>query len=162
MDEKSISNLIQDKVVMITGAGGSIGSELCRQIVKFNPKLLVMVDIYENNIYDIQNELKRFYPNAKLDVLIDTIRDENRMDSVFGKYRPEIVFHAAAHKHVPLMEHSSVSAVKNNVFGTLNLIKMSDKYGVDKFVNISTDKAVNPTSVMGTTKRICEIGRAHV
>ena len=157
MDEKSISNLIQDKVVMITGAGGSIGSELCRQIVKFNPKLLVMVDIYENNIYDIQNELKRFYPNAKLDVLIDTIRDENRMDSVFGKYRPEIVFHAAAHKHVPLMEHSSVSAVKNNVFGTLNLIKMSDKYGVDKFVNISTDKAVNPTSVMGTTKRICEI-----
>ena len=108
-------NLIQDKVVMITGAGGSIGSELCRQIVKFNPKLLVMVDIYENNIYDIQNELKRFYPNAKLDVLIDTIRDENRMDSVFGKYRPEIVFHAAAHKHVPLMEHSSVSAVKNNV-----------------------------------------------
>ena len=116
-----------------------------------------MIDIYENTIYDIQNELKRNYGNPRIDVLIESIRDMERMDFIFNKYKPNVVFHAAAHKHVPLMEDSPVSAVKNNIFGTRNLLICADKYGVDKFVNISTDKAVNPTSIMGCTKRICEI-----
>lgn len=157
LDQESLKDFINDKVILITGAGGSIGSELCRQIIKFNPKKMIMLDIYENNIYNIQMELVRKYKNPPIEVLIDSIRDKERMESVFEKYRPEIVFHAAAHKHVPLMEDSPISAVKNNVFGTLNILKCSDKYNVKKFVNISTDKAVNPTSVMGCTKRICEI-----
>lgn len=157
LDQKVLKTFLKDKVILVTGAGGSIGSELCRQIIKYNPKLLVMLDIYENTIYDIQNEILRNDPNAKIEVIIDTIRDKERMDILFNKYRPNIVFHAAAHKHVPLMEDSPVSAVKNNVFGTLNLVRCADKYGVEKLVNISTDKAVNPTSVMGCTKRVCEI-----
>lgn len=157
LDLDSLKDFIQGKVIMVTGAGGSIGSELCRQIIKFNPKKMVMVDIYENNIYNIQMELMRNYKNPPIEVLIDSIRDASRMDLIFDEYRPEIVFHAAAHKHVPLMEDSPVSAIKNNVFGTLNLLVCSDRYNVKKFVNISTDKAVNPTSVMGCTKRICEI-----
>ena len=157
LDNKSLSGLIENKIILVTGAGGSIGSELCRQIVKYNPRKLVMIDIYENTIYDIQNELKRNYGNPRIDVLIESIRDMERMDFIFNKYKPSVVFHAAAHKHVPLMEDSPVSAVKNNIFGTRNLLLCADKYGVDKFVNISTDKAVNPTSIMGCTKRICEI-----
>ncbi|WP_100065704.1 polysaccharide biosynthesis protein [Miniphocaeibacter massiliensis] len=157
LDTNSLEEFIKDRVILVTGAGGSIGSELCRQIIKYAPKLLVMVDIYENNVYDIQNELKRTYKNPKIEVLIDSIRDLERMEFIFSKYKPEVVFHAAAHKHVPLMEDSPISAIKNNVFGTLNLLNCSDKYNVDKFVNISTDKAVNPTSVMGCTKRVCEI-----
>lgn len=157
LDTDSLSEFIENKVILVTGAGGSIGSELCRQIIKYNPKELVMVDIYENNIYDIQNELKRTYKHPQITVLIDSIRDVERMNYIFKKYKPEVVFHAAAHKHVPLMEDSPVSAIKNNVFGTFNLLKCSDKYGVKKFVNISTDKAVNPTSIMGCTKRVCEI-----
>ncbi len=157
LDNKSLSGLIENKIILVTGAGGSIGSELCRQIVKYNPRKLVMIDIYENTIYDIQNELKRNYGNPRIDVLIESIRDMERMDFIFNKYKPSVVFHAAAHKHVPLMEDSPVSAVKNNIFGTRNLLICADKYGVDKFVNISTDKAVNPTSIMGCTKRICEI-----
>ena len=157
LDTNSLSEFIENKVILVTGAGGSIGSELCRQIIKYNPKQLVMLDIYENNIYDIQNELRREYKNPQIEVLIDSIRDVERMNFLFDHYKPEVVFHAAAHKHVPLMEDSPVSAIKNNVFGTLNLLKCSDKYGVKKFVNISTDKAVNPTSIMGCTKRVCEI-----
>ncbi len=157
LDNNSLDEFIKNRVVLVTGAGGSIGSELCRQIIKYDPKSLVMVDIYENNIYDIQNELKREYKNPQIVVLIDSIRDMERMENLFETYKPEVVFHAAAHKHVPLMEDSPISAIKNNVFGTLNLLKCSDKYGVSKFVNISTDKAVNPTSVMGCTKRVCEI-----
>lgn len=157
LDQNVLDGFIKDKVILVTGAGGSIGSELCRQIIKYNPKLLVMLDIYENTIYDIQNEIRRNSPEANIEVIIDTIRDKERMDIVFNKYRPNVVFHAAAHKHVPLMEDSPVSAVKNNVFGTYNLVRCSDKYKVEKFVNISTDKAVNPTSVMGCTKRVCEI-----
>ncbi|HHX68998.1 MAG: nucleoside-diphosphate sugar epimerase/dehydratase [Miniphocaeibacter sp.] len=157
LDTDSLSEFIENKVILVTGAGGSIGSELCRQIIKYNPEKLVMVDIYENNIYDIQNEIKRAYDKPQIEVLIDNIREIERMEYIFNKYKPKVVFHAAAHKHVPLMEDSPVSAIKNNIFGTLNLLKCSDKFGVEKFVNISTDKAVNPTSIMGCTKRICEI-----
>ena len=157
LNQDELTSLIKDRVVLITGAGGSIGSELCRQIVKYDPKEMILLDIYENSLYEIQNELKRHYKDANLTAIIETMRERERMEYVFDKYRPEIVFHAAAHKHVPLMEASPVSAVKNNIFGTRNLIDMSDKYNVSKFVNISTDKAVNPTSVMGCTKRIIEI-----
>lgn len=150
--------IIKNKVVMVTGGGGSIGSELCRQIAKYEPKQLIILDIYENNAYDIQQELIRHYhKDLNLKVLIASVRDEEKMNTIFEKYKPEIVFHAAAHKHVPLMEDSPCEAVKNNVFGTLNVAKLSSKYKVKKFVLISTDKAVNPTNIMGATKRCCEM-----
>lgn len=148
---------IKDKVVLITGGGGSIGSELARQIAIKHPKQLIIVDIYENNAYDIEQELKRKYPDLDLVVLIASVRNLERLDSIFKTYRPNLVYHAAAHKHVPLMEVSPHEAIKNNVLGTLNTVKVSDKYGVERFVLISTDKAVNPTSVMGASKRICEM-----
>ena len=146
------------KTVMVTGGGGSIGSELCRQIVKHGPRRLIIVDIYENNAYDIQQELLYKYGGRlNLSVEIASIRDRERVRQLFAHYRPEVVFHAAAHKHVPLMEVSPQEAVRNNVFGTLNLVRAADEYGVSKFIQISTDKAVNPTSVMGATKRMCEM-----
>ena len=156
-DLTSIMNYVSDKVVMVTGGGGSIGSELCRQIAAYKPKQLIIFDIYENNAYDIQLELKRKYPMLDLVTLIGSVRDNKRMDMVFEKYRPEIVYHAAAHKHVPLMEDSPNEAIKNNVFGTLNTVQMADKFKVKRFVLISTDKAVNPTNIMGASKRICEM-----
>ena len=152
-----IANYVLDKVILVTGGGGSIGSELCRQIAAHSPARLLIFDIYENGAYSIQQELRRKYPKLKLDVLIGSIRDKGRLDSVFDEYRPQIVYHAAAHKHVPLMEDSPREAVKNNVFGTRNLCEVADRYGVETFVQISTDKAVNPTNVMGATKRICEM-----
>ena len=151
-----IRKYISGKVIMVTG-GGSIGSELCRQIAKSNPKQLLIFDIYENNAYDIQMELKRKYPALDLVVLIGSVRNTARLDVVLGKYRPEIVFHAAAHKHVPLMEDSPNEAIKNNVFGTYKMAQAAVKYGVKKFVLISTDKAVNPTNIMGASKRLCEM-----
>lgn len=151
-----IMGYIEGNVILVTGVG-SIGSELCRQIAQHNPKRLIMLDIYENNAYDIQMELLRKYPNLDVVTLIASIRDYGKLDDVFNKYRPQIVFNAAAHKHVPLMETSPNEAVKNNVFGTLNMARCADKYGVKRFVQISTDKAVNPTNVMGATKRICEM-----
>ena len=157
VDLDSIMGYVSDKVVMVTGGGGSIGSELCRQIASHNPKQLVIVDIYENTTYDIQQELKINYPDANVVTLIGSIRNVSRLESVFAQYKPDIVYHAAAHKHVPLMEVSPDEAVKNNVVGTWNVARMADKYGVKKFVMISTDKAVNPTNVMGATKRICEM-----
>ena len=153
----SIMNYVQGKTVMVTGGGGSIGSELCRQIAVHNPKKLIIFDIYENNAYDIQNELLREHPDLDLMVLIGSVRDTDRLDSVFSQYKPEIVYHAAAHKHVPLMEDSPNESIKNNVFGTLNTVKCADRHGVEKFVLISTDKAVNPTNIMGASKRICEM-----
>lgn len=152
-----ILGYVENKKVLVTGAGGSIGSELCRQIARHNPKELIMIDIYENSIYDIQLELLNRHDDLKLITLIASVRDYDTIDEIFGKYKPEIVFHAAAHKHVPLMEDSPKEAVKNNCMGTLNVAKASDKHKVLKFILISTDKAVNPTSVMGTTKRICEM-----
>lgn len=152
-----IMGYIEGKTVLVTGGGGSIGSELCRQIATHKPKLLIILDIYENNAYEIEQELKRAHPELPLLTLIASIRDKGRMEDVFEKFRPEIVFHAAAHKHVPLMETSPHEAVKNNVFGTINVALCADKYGVETFVQISTDKAVNPTNVMGATKRICEM-----
>jgi len=154
---ESIMDYVTDKVVMVTGGGGSIGSELCRQIAGYSPKQLIIVDIYENNAYEIQQELIRKYPKLNLVVLIASVRNTNRMDHIFKTYRPEIVYHAAAHKHVPLMEVSPNEAVKNNVFGTLKTVQAADKYGVKRFVLISTDKAVNPTNIMGATKRMCEM-----
>ncbi len=145
------------KTVLVTGGGGSIGSELCRQIIQFAPKLLIILDIYENTTYELQNELEEKYPKQKLKVLIASICDKKHLSEIFSLYRPEIVFHAAAHKHVPLMEFSPCEAVKNNVFGTLNVVKCADEFGVKRFVLISTDKAVNPTNVMGATKRVCEM-----
>ena len=155
MDE--IFSYVFDKVLMVTGGGGSIGSELCRQIAKSNPKLLIIFDIYENNAYDIQMELRKKYPSLNMVVLIGSVRDTERLDAVMEKYHPEIVFHAAAHKHVPLMEDSPNEAVKNNVFGTYNTAQAAVKHGVKKFVLISTDKAVNPTNIMGASKRLCEM-----
>ncbi len=148
---------VQDKVVMVTGGGGSIGSELCRQIASHNPHKLIIVDIYENNAYDIQQELIKKYPSLNLVTLIASVRDEKRMERIFATYKPQIVYHAAAHKHVPLMEESPNEAIKNNVFGTFKTAMLADKYAVKRFVLISTDKAVNPTNVMGATKRICEM-----
>jgi len=153
-----ISGYIKNEVVLITGGGGSIGSELCRQIAKFQPKKLLILDIYENNAYDLQNELKHTYKDAlNFEVIIASVRDKERLREIFDKHRPSVVFHAAAHKHVPLMESNAVEAIKNNVFGTLNLAQCSDEFGVRKFVLISTDKAVNPTNVMGATKRFAEM-----
>lgn len=146
------------KTVLVTGGGGSIGSELCRQIAALQPKKLVILDIYENNAYDVQQELIRKYGDKlNLEVIIASVRDVERLEHIFCDLRPEIVFHAAAHKHVPLMEHSGVEALKNNVLGTYNVAEMSEKYGVEKFLLISTDKAVNPTNVMGASKRLCEM-----
>ena len=153
----AIMGYVSGKTVLITGGGGSIGSELCRQVAAHTPKRLIIVDIYENNAYDIQQELKRNYPELDLVVLIASVRNEHRINSIFEKYRPDIVYHAAAHKHVPLMEDSPNEAIKNNVFGTYKMAMASVKYGVKKFVKISTDKAVNPTNVMGATKRLTEI-----
>ena len=153
-----ISEYITDKVILVTGGGGSIGSELCRQIANFNPKHLIILDNYENNAYAIQQELKRKYKNElNLSTIIASIREEVRLEEIFKMYRPEVVFHAAAHKHVPLMEDSPSEAIKNNIFGTLNVAKLSDKYKVKRFVLISTDKAVNPTNIMGATKRAAEM-----
>ncbi len=152
------NQLITGKVVLVTGGGGSIGAELCRQIAVYHPKQLILLDIYENNAYEIQQQLLRQYgPELPLEVLVASVRDEAKIEDVFAEYRPAIVFHAAAHKHVPLMEESPEEAVKNNVFGTLNVARAAEKYKAQKFVLISTDKAVNPTSVMGATKRICEM-----
>ncbi len=157
VDLDSIMGYVSGKVVMVTGGGGSIGSELCRQVASHNPKQLVIVDIYENTTYDIQQELKRRYPELDLVVLIASIRNTKRVDQIFEKYHPEIVYHAAAHKHVPLMEDSPNEAVKNNVLGTWKVVQAADKHKVKRFVMISTDKAVNPTNIMGATKRICEM-----
>ena len=151
-------NFLNDKTIMVTGGGGSIGSELCRQIAGFRPKKLIIVDIYENSAYSIQKELKRkFGKKLDLDVRIASVRDTKKIDDLFNELRPDVVFHAAAHKHVPLMEDAPEEAVKNNVFGTYNCALCAEKYNVEKFVLISTDKAVNPTNVMGATKRICEM-----
>lgn len=157
LDLEGISNYIEDKVIMVTGGGGSIGSELCRQIVKFKPKELIIFDIYENNAYDIQNELLSIKTKVVIRTLIGSVRDKRRLRGIFAKYHPNIVFHAAAHKHVPLMENSPMEAIKNNVLGTLNLAEVSNSFNVERFVLISTDKAVNPTNVMGASKRICEM-----
>lgn len=157
LDNDLIEREICGKTVMVTGGGGSIGSELCRQIIKFKPERLVIVDIYENTTYELQNELEENYPNQKLDVLIASVRDKMRLDAIFEKYRPNIVFHAAAHKHVPLMEYSPCEAIKNNILGTYNTARAAIEYGVKRFVLISTDKAVNPTNVMGASKRMCEM-----
>ena len=157
MDLDEITGYIENSVVLVTGGGGSIGSELCRQIATHRPRQLIVFDVYENNAYDIEQELKRRYSALNLLVLIGSVRDKGKMEDVFQKYRPDIVFNAAAHKHVPLMETSPNEAVKNNVFGTLNVARCSDKYKAKCFVQISTDKAVNPTNIMGATKRICEM-----
>ena len=157
IDMESVGQYVSNKRVLVTGGGGSIGSELCRQIAAHNPKLLIIFDIYENNAYEIQQELIRKYPNLKLEVLIGSVRNTSRIESVMEYYRPEVVFHAAAHKHVPLMEDSPNEAIKNNVFGTYKTARAADKYGVKKFVLISTDKAVNPTNIMGASKRMCEM-----
>jgi len=157
LDLEPVMSYVSGKVVLVTGGGGSIGSELCRQIAAYKPKTLIIFDIYENNAYDIQLELKRKYPTLDIVTLIGSVRDNKRIDMLFEKYRPEIVYHAAAHKHVPLMEDSPNEAIKNNVFGTLNVVQMADKFKVKKFILISTDKAVNPTNIMGASKRICEM-----
>lgn len=154
---EEIGSYLKGRTVLVTGGGGSIGSELCRQIAASEPKQLIIFDIYENNAYDIEQELRRHHPELNLLVLIGSVRDEGKLKDLFEKYRPEIVFNAAAHKHVPLMETSPNEAVKNNVFGTLNVARCADAYGSLRFVQISTDKAVNPTNIMGATKRICEM-----
>ncbi len=157
LDNEKVMKYVKNKVVMVTGGGGSIGSELCRQLVKHKPKQLIILDIYENNAYEIQQELMTKYPDLNLVVLIASVRNSNRMEQIFEKYHPELVYHAAAHKHVPLMEDSPNEAIKNNVYGTLKLVRLCDKYNVKRFVQISTDKAVNPTNVMGASKRMCEM-----
>ena len=157
LDNKNIKNLIKDKTVLVTGGGGSIGSELCRQIIKYKPQNLVILDIYENTLYDIERELEADYPTANIKAIIGSVRDKERLEEVFNKYKPNVVFHAAAHKHVPLMETSPLEAIHNNVFGTYNVVNCADKFGVEKFVLISTDKAVNPTNIMGASKRVCEM-----
>ena len=157
LDKQGIEEYIKDKVVLVTGGGGSIGSELCRQIAKFNPKLLLILDIYENNVYDIQNELSYNEPTLNKKVIIASVRDKYRLNQIISAYRPSIIFHAAAHKHVPLMEDNPGEAIKNNVLGTLNMAELASQYKVEKFVLISTDKAVNPTNVMGASKRLCEM-----
>ena len=154
---ESIMGYVSGKVVLVTGGGGSIGSELCRQIARHEPKQLIIFDIYENNAYAIQQELKRNYPELDLVVLIGSVRNTHRINGVFEQYRPQIVYHAAAHKHVPLMEDSPNEAIKNNVMGTWKTAQAADKYGVSRFVLISTDKAVNPTNIMGASKRLCEM-----
>ncbi len=157
IDMTGISGFIHNKVVLVTGGGGSIGSELCRQISTYLPKRLLVLDIYENGAYDIQQELKRKHPHLQLEVVIASVRDEQRMRRVFEKYHPQLIFHAAAHKHVPIMESNPFEAVKNNIFGTLNTTNLACEFKVEKFVMVSTDKAVNPTNIMGATKRVCEL-----
>lgn len=157
IDINSIAEYVRDKVVLVTGGGGSIGSELCRQVAAHSPRMLIIFDIYENNAYDIQQELKNKYPTLRLEVLIGSVRNTRRIESVMELYRPDVVYHAAAHKHVPLMEDSPNEAIKNNVFGTYKTARAADKYDVKKFVLISTDKAVNPTNIMGASKRLCEM-----
>ena len=157
LDKTKIEDYINGRVVMVTGGGGSIGSEICRQVAQYNPKKIVILDNYENNAYDIMLELKSKHPDMAVEVIIATVRDKKAMDNAFDKVRPSVVFHAAAHKHVPLMEDTPKEAVKNNVFGTLTTAQVAIKYGVRRFVLISTDKAVNPTNIMGATKRLCEM-----
>ncbi|MDF2801240.1 MAG: nucleoside-diphosphate sugar epimerase [Anaerocolumna sp.] len=158
LNTEEISGYIKDEVILITGGGGSIGSEICRQLAKFQPKKLLILDIYENNVYDLQNELKHTYKNdLNFEIIIASVRDKVRLKEIFDKYMPSVVFHAAAHKHVPLMESNAVEAIKNNVFGTLNVAQCADEFGVKRFVLISTDKAVNPTNVMGASKRFAEM-----
>ena len=158
VDFNLMGSYIQDSTILVTGAGGSIGSELCRQIANIMPKKLIMLDNYENNLYSIQQELIRKYGDSiKMIAVVASIREQKRMEKIFDKYRPEVVFHAAAHKHVPLMENSPGEAIKNNIFGTLNVAMLSSKYNVKRFLLISTDKAVNPTNVMGATKRAAEM-----
>lgn len=157
VNTEEIIGYVRDQIVLVTGGGGSIGSELCRQIAQHHPKQLVILDIYENSVYEIQQELKQKYPELNLVVLIGSVRNTARVEEVFYRYHPDIVYHAAAHKHVPLMEESPNEAIKNNVFGTRKLASAADKYGVKRFVLISTDKAVNPANVMGASKRICEM-----
>ncbi|WP_313126505.1 polysaccharide biosynthesis protein [Proteiniclasticum ruminis] len=157
LNNDKISEYIKGKTVMVTGGGGSIGSELCRQIAALQPKKLIILDIYENNAYEIENELKRKYPEMHLLTLIASVRDQKKIDRIFKEEKPETVFHAAAHKHVPLMETSPEEAIKNNVFGTLNVALAARNFGTEKFILISTDKAVNPTNIMGASKRLCEM-----
>lgn len=157
VDDKEIKQSLKEKVVLVTGGGGSIGSELCRHIMGNHPKKLIILDVYENNAYDIQLELESEYGKENIDTIIASVRDYDRMEEIFKKYKPQVVFHAAAHKHVPLMENSPNEAIKNNCFGTLNTVKLADKYNVENFVLVSTDKAVKPTNIMGATKRICEM-----
>lgn len=157
LNVEEISGYLENRVVLVTGGGGSIGSELCRQIARYKPKKLIVFDIYENNAYDLQNELRSKFPDLNLEVLIGSVRDQARLEALFSVCRPEVVFHAAAHKHVPLMELSPGEAVKNNVFGTMNVAEAAHRFGANRMVLISTDKAVNPTNVMGATKRICEL-----
>ena len=157
LDKKEVGAYLENKVVLVTGGGGSIGSELCRQIARFNPKKLLILDIYENSVYDLQNELNRTMPGMEKCVIIASVRDRHRMERIFNKYKPQVVFHAAAHKHVPLMEDNPEEAIKNNVVGTLNTAELASNYGVERFVLISTDKAVNPTNIMGASKRLCEM-----
>lgn len=157
VNNSEILQTLSDKVILVTGGGGSIGSELCRQIAASSPKMLIIFDIYENNAYTIQQELKRLYPDMKLITLIGSVRNTRRIDTVIETYRPDIIFHAAAHKHVPLMEDSPNEAIKNNVEGTYKTALAAAKHGVKKFVLISTDKAVNPTNIMGASKRLCEM-----
>lgn len=154
---EEVMDYVENKTILVTGGGGSIGSELCRQIAAHHPKKLIIFDIYENNAYDIQLELKRNYPELDLETLIGSVRNTNRINRIMEKYRPDIVYHAAAHKHVPLMEDSPNEAIKNNVFGTYKTACAADKYGVKRFILISTDKAVNPTNIMGASKRLCEM-----
>ena len=157
LDNGEIGKLIENKPILVTGAGGSIGSELCRQIIKFNPSKLIMLDIYENNLYSIEMELKSEYKHVQIEPAIASVRDINRLEQIFEEYHPYLVFHAAAHKHVPLMEKSPLEAIKNNVFGTFNVANCADRYKSKKMILISTDKAVNPTNIMGATKRLCEM-----
>jgi FlaA1/EpsC-like NDP-sugar epimerase len=157
LDLDSICSYIKDQVVLVTGAGGSIGSELCRQIAGFAPRQLIMLDNYENNLYQLQLELLHTYSELQLQTLIGSVQDEMRIDSILAQYKPQVIFHAAAHKHVPLMEDSPTEAIKNNIFGTINVAQAADRHNVKKFIFISTDKAVNPTSVMGASKRVAEI-----
>jgi FlaA1/EpsC-like NDP-sugar epimerase len=157
LNNDNINKYIKDKTILVTGGGGSIGSELCRQIAKFGPEKLIILDIYENNAYDLEMELNYSFPDLNKKVIIASIRDEKRLREIFESEKPEVVFHAAAHKHVPLMERNPAEAIKNNILGTYNVVKLSHEYNVKKFVQISTDKAVNPTNIMGATKRFCEM-----
>lgn len=154
---REISGYLEGKIVLVTGGGGSIGSELCRQIARFKPRKLIALDIYENTVFELSNEIKNAYPNLEFEVVIASVRSGQRLREVFVKYKPHVVFHAAAHKHVPLMESNPKDAVINNIVGTKNMIDLSDEYAVENFVMISTDKAVNPTNVMGATKRVAEM-----